>query len=120
MTVLGLLNLSAAFNCVDHDLLQRLQPSFGLNGVVLQWIQSFVTNRAQHIVYSGQIYATQPLLFGIPQSCDLWLLLYVLYTAELRHRVARYGMHLHQYADDSQVTPPPVLILGDFNAHSSL
>ena len=43
VTLLGLLDMSAAFDCVDHDLLlQRLQLWFGLIGVVLEWIRSFL------------------------------------------------------------------------------
>ncbi|MCP4509242.1 MAG: reverse transcriptase family protein [Fuerstiella sp.] len=104
VTLLGLLDLSAAFDCVDHDLLlHRLQLSFGLTGVVLEWIRSFLTDRTQEVAYGGQLSATQPLLFGVPQGSVLGSLLYVLYTAELTHVVARHGMNLHQYADDSQV-----------------
>ena len=52
VTLLGLLDLSAAFYCVDHDLLvQRLQVTFGLTRTVLQWIRSFVTDRTQQITY---------------------------------------------------------------------
>jgi len=51
VTLLGLLDLSAAFDCVDHDLLQRLEFSFGLDGVVLEWIRSFLTGRSQQIAY---------------------------------------------------------------------
>ena len=46
VTLLGLLDLSAAFNCVDHDiLLQRLENVFGLAGMALGWIRSFLTDR---------------------------------------------------------------------------
>jgi len=42
VTLLGLLDLSAAFDCVDHDiLLQRLQICLGMSDVVRGWIQSF-------------------------------------------------------------------------------
>ena len=44
VTLLGLLDLSPAFNCVDHDiLLQRLEDVFGLAGTALGWIRSFLT-----------------------------------------------------------------------------
>ena len=41
--------------------------------------------------------------FSVPQGSILGLLLYVLYTAELFHVVARHQLRLHMYADDSQV-----------------
>jgi len=48
VTLIGLLDLSAAFDCVDHSLLlQRLQRMFGLSGTVLRWLTSFVVGRSQ-------------------------------------------------------------------------
>ena len=48
VTLLALLDLSAAFDCVDHDiLLSRLQSRFGLDGAVLARIRSFLSDRAQ-------------------------------------------------------------------------
>ena len=46
VTLLALLDLSAAFKCVDHDiLLSRLQSSFGLGGITLTWIQSCLVSK---------------------------------------------------------------------------
>ena len=46
VTLLGLLDLSAAFDCVDHNiLLLRLERVFGLSGQVLTWLWSFLTDR---------------------------------------------------------------------------
>ena len=65
VTLLGLLDLSAAFDCVDHDLLlQRLEFSLGLGGVMLEWIHSFLTGRTQQIAYGGQLSTIRALLFG--------------------------------------------------------
>jgi len=102
--LLGLLDLSAAFDCVDHTiLLQRLRSVFGLTDVVLQWIESFLSDRTQQVAFNGQLSATQPVLFGVPQGSVLGPLLYVLYTAELAKVVARHGLQMHQYADDIQI-----------------
>jgi len=104
VTLLAMLDLSAAFDCVDHTiLLHRLQTGVGLTGVVLEWISCFLSERTQQIAYSGELSAVQLLLFGVPQGSVLGPLLYVLYTAELFHVVARHGLRLHMYADDSQV-----------------
>ena len=52
VSLLGLLDLSAAFDTVDHDiLLWRLQNSFGIDGMALQWINSFLTNRTQAVAF---------------------------------------------------------------------
>jgi len=46
VTLLGLLDLSAAFDCVDHQLLlQRIRRDFGFTETVLAWTTSFVTGR---------------------------------------------------------------------------
>jgi len=81
VTLIGLLDLSAAFDCVDHALLlQRLQHTFGLSGTVLRWLTSFVTGRSQQVAYGGHLSTTQSVLFGVPQGSVLGPLLFVLYT----------------------------------------
>ena len=56
VTLLGLLDLSAAFDCVDHQLLlQRLRRDFGFSDTVLGWITSFVTCRSQQVACKGQL-----------------------------------------------------------------
>jgi len=43
VTLIGLLDLSSGFDCVDHSLLlQRLERTFGLSGLVLRWRTSYV------------------------------------------------------------------------------
>jgi len=47
---LTLLDLSAAFDTVDHDILiERLQASFGIDGSALQWFQSYLLGRTQYV-----------------------------------------------------------------------
>ena len=69
VTLLGLLDLSAAFDCVDHDILvRRLQSSFGINGSALAWISSFLDGRTQQVCYNGRLSAISFLLFRVPQG----------------------------------------------------
>jgi len=98
------LDLSAAFDCVDHALLlQRLQRTFGLSGTVLRWLTSFVSGRSLQVAYGGQLSPTQSVLFEVPQGSVLGPLLFVLYTADLGRMAANHRFILHQYADDCQV-----------------
>jgi len=104
VTLLGLLDLSVAFNCVGHDiLLHGLEVAFGLTNTVLEWIRSFLTDCTQQVSYCGRLSPIQCVLFGVLQGSMLGPLLYVLYTAELELIVARHGLRLHMYADDCQV-----------------
>jgi len=80
VTLLGLLDLSAAFDCVDHTiLLNRLQNTFGLDGVALAWMTSFLSDRTQQISYNGVLSAVICILFGVLQGSVLRPLLYLLH-----------------------------------------
>ena len=83
LTLLGMLDLSAVFDCVDHDiLLRRLEISFGFTGSALGWIRSYLSGRRQYIRYGGLASTTTPVLFGVPQGSVLSLLFFVLYSAD--------------------------------------
>jgi len=67
VTLFEMLDLSAAFDCVDHAiLLQRLQIGAGLSDVVLEWIFSFLSERTQRVAYNGRLSSVQAMLFGVP------------------------------------------------------
>jgi len=75
VTLLGLLVLSAAFDCTDRSmLLDRLRFAVVLSDSVLDLVRSFLTDRTQQIAYSGQLSAVQPVLFGVLQGPILGLL----------------------------------------------
>ena len=104
VTLLGLLDMSAAFDCVDHSVLvQRLQKRFSLTGHVLQWLTSFLVDRTQVVAYNSTLSQLQWLHFGVPQGSVHGPLLFNLYTVQISEIVASHGHRLHQYADDCQL-----------------
>ena len=65
--VLLLLDLSAAFDTVDHEiLLHRLRSKFGIKGKAYAWLQSYLTDRSQSVQTDGIISSVHPLRFGVP------------------------------------------------------
>ena len=79
VTLLGLLDMSAAFNTVDHDiLLHRLETSYGVRGRALRWLTSFLTGRTQAVSYAGRTSPQCRLSCGVPQgSVDLFFLFFI-------------------------------------------
>ena len=56
MTLLVLLDLSATFDTVDHDvLIHRLQSLLRLRGSALQWFQSYLKGRSQQVTIKGAL-----------------------------------------------------------------
>lgn len=103
VTLLGLLDMSAAFDTVDHQiLLRRLEVSYGVNGQALQWIRSFLTDRTQAVGFAGSHSRPRGLTCGVPQGSVLGPLLFVLYSADVVNIAAQYGVRIHAYADDLQ------------------
>ena len=100
-----LLDLSAASDTVDHEiLLQRLRTSFGINGVALQWFQSYLTSRTQHVRRGIDRSTTVQLICRVPQGSVLGPILFILYTAvDLVSVIEQHGLSPHLYADDTQI-----------------
>ena len=104
ISLIALLDLSAAFDTVDHAiLLERLSTEFGLHGVALSWIESYLTGRQQSVKCSGTVSAPMNVTCGIPQGSVLGPLLFILYTAGLHRVIQKHGLNGHFYADDTQV-----------------
>lgn len=104
LAMLTLLDLSAAFDTVDHDiLLRRLEVSFGLCGTALDWFSSYLDGRIQSVHCSGSASTPGRVSCGVPQGSVLGPILFILYTADLMRLIERHGLNPHGYADDTQV-----------------
>lgn len=103
-TLLCLLDMSAAFDTVDHIiLLERLQKQYGLCGLALQWIQSYLHDRSQTVIYRSGKSQASAVKIGVPQGSVLGPLLFQLYTADIQNIIQAHNLLAHVYADDNQV-----------------
>ena len=104
MVALILLDLSAAFDTVDHEILTtRLRTDFGLTSQVLKWIVSYLTNRS----FSGNIRKEhsnwQWLNYGVPQGSLLGPILFIMYTKDITKIANKHKLSIHMYTDNTQL-----------------
>ena len=104
-TALVLLDLSAAFDTIDHDtLLSCLSSRFGFAGTALKWFRSYLQDRFQSVKIGSSLSNLFKLKFGVPQGSVLGPLLFSLYTTPLGQVIRKYtGVRYHFYADDTQL-----------------
>ena len=102
--VLVMLDLSAAFDTLDHEILiSRLGSYFGLSDTVLHWFSSYLSGRTQSVIIGKTTSDPRPVDFGVPQGSILGPLLFNLYVAPLQDIVAANNVDSMFYADDSQI-----------------
>ena len=104
MTALTLLDLSAAFDTIDHlMLISRLSSWYGIFGTAVYWFTSYLSNRCQQVKIQDYISEADYISFGISQGSVLGPILFTLYTSPLSHVIAEHDVEHHFYAGDTQI-----------------
>jgi len=102
--ILVLLDLSAAFDTLDHEILiKRLETTFGITGNALSWFVSYLSDRFQSVTIDGRVSSPQRLVYGVPQGSVLGPKLYSAYVKPLGEGLQQSGVPSHFYADDTQL-----------------
>ncbi len=77
------LNLSKAFDTIDHKILADKLKFYGIRGVVLKWFESYLSNRKQFVSFNGTISEEMTIMCSVPQGSILGPLLFLLYINDL-------------------------------------
>ena len=95
------LDLSKAFDTVDHDILFSKLVHYGFRGLILDWLKSYLSNRTQFVDYNGHYSETQQIICGVPQGSILGPLLFLIYINDLAN--VSNVLEFILFADDSNI-----------------
>ena len=102
--VLVLLDLSSAFDTIDHEtLIQRLRTRYGISDTVLSWFTSYLSERVQAVSICKNLSDAHPLRYGVPQGSVIGPILFTLYSAALQDIIMAHELDCIMYADDTQL-----------------
>ena len=95
-----MLDFSKAFDKVSHRHLALKLKYYGIDGKLLDWINSFLSNRMQRVVLEGSISKNVSVTSGVPQGSVLGPALFLLYINDLPNSVTS---KVRLFADDAIV-----------------
>ena len=107
MVMLAILDMSAAFDTVDHDtLLGLLCHRYKINGKVLAWLASYLNGRTFAVKIRYIKGRRCLMVYGVPQGSILGPLLFILYIDDISRIAADFDVSSHSYADDVSLYTP--------------
>jgi hypothetical protein len=95
------IDLSKAFDTIDHNVLIQKLARYGIRGIALDWIKSYLSNRTQYVSINCNDSKLLPIKCGVPQGSILGPLLFIIYINDIVNssKLANFIM----FADDTNL-----------------
>ena len=110
MSVLALLDISSAFDTIDHPILvHSLHTDFGFTDTILQWFSSYLTDRTHYVSLFNHCSAFAPVHSGVPRGSVLGPIFLTMYIKPLSAFIDSHSIIHNSFADDLQLqmSAPP-------------
>ena len=95
------LDLSKAFDTINHDILFSKLDHYGIRGIAFEWFRNYLSNRMQYVSFNGKNSSHSNISCGVPQGSILGPLLFIMYMNDLIYMSNFSNMIL--YADDTNI-----------------
>ena len=112
------LDLSKAFDTIDHEILIDKLRFYGITGKALDWFKSYLQNRKQYVLYGDCTSSMSYLKTGVPQGSILGPLLFIIYMNDIAEVTKKF--HFTLYADDTSLLEPLCTFAIDSNEDYAL
>ncbi len=97
-----LLDLKKAFDLINHELLLNKLSFYGIRGIALQWLRSYLTNRTQKTKINDTFSNVKPVSAGVPQGSILGPLLFIIFINDI-FQFNTNSIEIYLYADDTAI-----------------
>ena len=95
------LDLTAAFNTIDFEILDQIEKRFFITGTFKEWIMSYITNRKQQTQVNKVLFSDSDVRYGVPQGSILGPLVFLMYITPIGEFLRKVGLRYRMYADDA-------------------